>query len=146
MAFSKRLVLSESERAVLEQSARHGPTHRFRQRCLMVLLKSDPAVARSSADVAVQLGCCEPIVNTWLARYEADGLDGLRHKKGAGRPAILQRETDFETVRRAVQANRQRVSLAKAALEKELDKGFSTATLKRFLKKTIAASNDCESE
>lgn len=94
----------------------------------------------------MQLGCCEPVVNTWLARYEAQGIDGLRHKKGAGRSPILRKETDLAAVRRAVQANRQRVRLAKAELEKELGKEFSLLTLQRFLKKTVAASNDCESE
>jgi hypothetical protein len=40
-----------------------------------------------------------------------------------------------------VQENRQRVSLAQAELQEELGKEFSTLTLKRFLKKTVAASS-----
>jgi hypothetical protein len=48
-------------------------------------------------------------------------------------------------VRRAVQSHRQRIGLAKADLEKELDKRFSAVTLQRFLKKMVTASNACES-
>ena len=63
--------------------------------------------------------------------------------KGRGRPSILQTEKDLEIVRRAVQNHRQRISLAKADLEMELGKEFSHLTLKRFLKKTVAATNEC---
>ena len=96
-----------------------------------------------AVDVGRYVGCCEAVVNTCLKRYEAEGIDGLHHKTGGGRRPILQKETDLTAVRRAVEANRQRVSLAKAELEKELGKEFSTLTLKRFLKKTVAASNVC---
>jgi len=44
-------------------------------------------------------------------------------------------------VRRAVQGSRQRLSLAKAELQRELGKEFSAQTLKKFLKKTAAASS-----
>lgn len=143
MPVVKFVTLSDSERRALEEGFRHGSTHSFRQRCHIILLKSEE---RTSADVASHVGCCEPVVNTCLKRYKAEGIAGLHHKKGGGRHSILNKETDLSIVRRAVQANRQRVSLARAELEKELGKPFSTLTLKRFLKKTVAASNDCESE
>lgn len=105
----------------------------------MILLK---AKHLTSKEVAKQVGCCEVVVNTWLKRYQVEGLDGLKIRSGRGRRTILQRETDLEAVRRAVQANRQQVSLAKAELTKELGKEFSSLTLKRFLKKTVAASSE----
>jgi len=55
----------------------------------------------------------------------------------------LQKESDLAAVRQAVQNNRQKISLAKAELQKQLGKQFSVLTLKRFLKKTVAASNGC---
>jgi len=79
----------------------------------MILLKAE---VRTSSDVVQQVGCCEVVVNTWLQRYQAHGLDGLQTRQGQGRRAILQTDTDLEVVRHAVQANRQRVSLAKAEL------------------------------
>ena len=81
-----------------------------------------------------------------MKRYQAEGIEGLQLKPGRGRKSILQPETDWEAVRRAVESNRQCIALAKADLEKELDKEFSALTLKRFLKKMVTVSNACQSE
>jgi transposase len=138
MAKIKTIVLSDEERTALEKAWRQGNTHDYRQRCQMILLKSQ---TKTSKEVAKQLGCCEIVVNNWLTRYRQHGLDGLKTKTGQGRKGILQKDTDLAAVRQAVQNNRQRLSLAKAELEQELGKQFSTLTLKRFLKKTVAATN-----
>ena len=61
----------------------------------------------------------------------------MKTRQGRGRRPILQAQTDLEAVRRAVQKNRQRVSLAKAEREQELGKEFSQLTLRRFLKKRL---------
>ena len=141
MAKIKAIELTEEERAALEKGWKHGPSHAFRQRCQMILLKSQWL---PSQEVARQVGCCEVVVNTWLARYQEHRLEGLKTRQGRGRRPILQQKTDLEAVRRAVQKNRQRVSLAKAELQEELGKEFSTLTLKRFLKKTAAASSELD--
>ena len=138
MARIKAIDLTEDERAALEKGWKHGPSHAFRQRCQMILLK---AQWLTSQEVARQVGCCEVVVNTWLQRYQQHRLDGLKTRQGRGRRPILRTETDLEAVRRAVQKNRQRVSLAKAELEQELGKEFSQLTLRRFLKKTADASS-----
>jgi hypothetical protein len=44
-----------------------------------------------------------------------------------------------------VAANRQRISLAKATLEAEVGKTFSTKTLQRYLKNMVLAINESES-
>ena len=80
-------------------------------------------------------------VNDWMRRFAAQGMEGLKVAKGRGRKSILQTDDDLEAVRRAVQNNRQRIRMAKAALEQELGKEFSQLTLRRFLKKTVVASN-----
>ena len=141
MAKIRSIALTDDENSALEKAWRQGKSHAFRQRCQMILLK---AQARPSKEVAKQVGCCEVVVNTWLTRYQQHGLEGLKTKAGQGRQAILKKETDLVAVRLAVQQNRQRVSLAKAELEQELGKKFSTLTLKRFLKKTAAASSECD--
>ena len=134
MAKIKAIELTGDERAALEKRGKHGPSHAFRQRCRMILLKSQWL---PSQDIARQAGCCEVVVNTWLVRYQEHRLDGLKTRQGRGRRPILKTETDREAVRRAVQKNRQRISLAKAELQEELGKEFSTLTLKRFLKKRL---------
>lgn len=106
----------------------------------MILLKSE---GLSSKAVAQILGGCEVVVNTWLQRYQKEGLAGLETRPGRGRPPILEGEADLERVRQAVQNNRQRLSLAKAELETALGKEFCTRTLTRFVKKTVQDISDC---
>lgn len=135
------LTLPDDERAALEKAAKHGPSYSFRLRCQAVLLKTDAQNKRTALAIANQLGCCEMSVNDWLKRYQQEGLTGLKVKPGRGRKAILSKETDLAAVRLAVQGGRQRISLAKAELQQQLGKEFSAQTLKKFLKKTVAASS-----
>jgi transposase len=133
-----KIILSDAERTALEKGYKHGTTHAFRQHCRMILLK---AQHKTSKDIAAQLDCCLITVNHWVKRYQAEGIAGLHIKEGRGRKPILQTETDLIAVRRAVQENRQRLSLAQDALQMELGKSFSRDTLVRFLKKTVADSS-----
>ena len=143
MGKTKIIELTNEQRHALENGYRNATSHAFRQRCQMVLLKSEK---RSSVAITKILGGCEMSINNWLRRYEAEGIAGLKTRSGRGRRAILQAESDLAQVSEAVKKSRQRLSLAKAELEKSLDKTFSTTTLKRFLKKTVAASNALEGD
>ena len=130
----KTIELTPEQRIALEKGYREGHSHAFRLRCHMILLKSQQ---RSSAQIAQMLGCCEVVVNTWLQRYQAQGLEGLHTKPGRGRKAILNAETDLAQVKAVVQSNRQRISLAKAQREEALGKNFSQKTLERFVKNIV---------
>ena len=143
MGKTKVIQLSDEQRQELTDGHRTGKSHAFRERCQMILLKSEK---RTSAEIARLLGCHKITVGDWVKRFEAEGIAGLRTRPGRGRRAILQASSDLSRVRAAVIRSRQRISLAKAELEAELQKPFSTTTLKRFLKKTIAASNELESD
>jgi len=143
MGKTKIIELTNEQRQALENGYRNGSTHAYRQRCQMVLLKSEK---RSSVAITHILGGCEMSINNWLRRYQVEGIAGLKTRPGRGRRAILQTESDLAQVTEAVKKSRQRLSLAKAELEQSLDKTFSTTTLKRFLKKTLAASNALESD
>jgi len=140
MGKTKVVELTKAQRAELDNGYRNGKTHSFRQRCQIVLLKSEK---RTSIQVVSILGGCEMTVNNWLTRYEKEGIEGLRTKPGRGRKAILQTD-DVERVKEAVKQSRQRISLARAELETSLGKEFSQSSLKRFLKKTLAATNELE--
>jgi len=137
----KTLKLTKAQRAALEKGYREGPSHAFRLRCQMILLKCGQ---RTSVEVADILGCCEVVVNNWLKRFEVEGVEGLRTKPGRGRKPILDGETDLARVKQAVKANRQRISLAKAELEAELGKSFSNKTLERYIKNMVVAINESE--
>lgn len=138
----KTVELTKAQCAALEQGYRAGSSHAFRMRCQIILLKSE---RRTAVEIADLLGCCEVVVNNWLKRYEVEGIDGLRTKPGRGRKPVLDAEKDLRSVRAAVAANRQRISLAKAELEVELGKTFSTKTLERYIKNMVAAINESES-
>lgn len=135
------VTLTAEERAALEKASQYGTTPSFRLRCQAILLKTEK---RTSLAVAQHLGCCEMSVNDWLRRYQQQGLAGLKVRKGRGRKAILQADTDLAAVRQAVSGSRQRLSLARAELEQELGKQFGMLALRRFLKKTAAATNEYE--
>lgn len=136
----REIGLTDEERLALEEGYKYGKSHAYRKRCQLVLLKSE---ARKSKEVAGIVGCCEVVVNNWLNRYEAEGIEGLKTKEGRGRKSILQEE-DLTAVKKAVKVNRQRLSLAKADLELELGKAFSEKTLARYLKNMVQAINDSE--
>ncbi len=142
MGKTKIIELTEQKRRELENGWRNGTSHAFRQRCQMVLLKSEP---RTSLEISRLVGSREMTVNNWLGRYQAEGFKGLQMRPGRGRKSILRAE-DFERVKAQVQVSRQRISLARAELEASLAKGFSLSTLKRFLKKTVAATNELEND
>jgi transposase len=143
MGKTKIIQLSDTQRQELEDGRRTGKSHAFRERCQMILLKSEK---RPSSEIARFLGCHKITVNQWVKRFEAEGIEGLKMRPGRGRRAILQVSTDLSRVRAAVQRSRQRIGLARAELEAELEKPFSVTTLRRFLKKTIAATNELESD
>lgn len=143
MGKTKIILLNDSQQQALEDGYRNGKSHAFRERCQMILLKSEK---RTSAEIASFLDCHKITVHEWVKRFEAEGIEGLKMRPGRGRRAILQESTDLGAVRAAVERSRQRISVAKAELETELQKPFSMMTLKRFLKKTIAASNELESD
>jgi transposase len=141
MAKIKTVELTPVQRTDLEKGYHEGSSHAFRSRCQMILLKSE---LRTSAEVADILGCCEMVVNNWIKRFATAGLEGLRTKPGRGRKPILDAEKDLAPVKAAVQANRQRLSLAKAELETALDKRFSNKTLERYIKNMVGAINASE--
>ncbi len=130
-----KIELSDIQRKELENGYRNGKSHAFRQRCQMVLLKSE---GRKSQEIADFLGFCQQAVNFWLHRYKREGIGGLLVKEGRGRRAILSPKEDLESVKRAVQNHRQRISIAKAELESFLGKQFSQKTLERFFKNLTA--------
>jgi transposase len=140
MGKTKVVKLTKEQREELEKGYRMGKTHSFRQRCQMILLKSEK---RTSQEVVSILGSCEMTVNNWLKRYEQGGIEGLQTRPGRGRKSILRAE-DLEQVKTRVKASRQKISVARAELETSLGKTFSQSTLKRYLKKTVDAINELE--
>lgn len=136
----RTIELSPAERSALEKGMRTGKGHTFRQRCHLVLLKSE---RRTDEEVGQILGISRLSVLKWLKRWKAQGIEGLKTRPGRGRRRILEPK-DEAVVLAAVKNNCQRLSQAKSAIEKELEKEFSAKTLKRFLKSLVADINEFE--
>lgn len=135
--------LSAKQREELEIGYRSGKSHVFRQRCRMVLLKSE---GRFSKEIAEIVGIKSQIqINAWVRRYkkgyESEGIQVLHNQAGQGRKQKLDKVLDEAAVRRRVTEDRQRLSKAKELLETDLNRKFSLKTLKRFLKNLSADSN-----
>jgi transposase len=136
---SKKLDLTAAEKAELEKGFKHSGSKVFSQRCHMVLLKNQGMTSQQIADI---FGVTFQPVNSWIKRYLADGIEGLKTKPGQGRKPILNKEQDEAKVKAAIKNERQRIKLAKESLEKDLGKSFSVLTLKRFLKNLSADGNE----
>ena len=131
-------ILEVSARQELEKGFKTGATHAFRKRCQLVLLKAE---GRSSRQVALIVKLCEISVNSWLKRYQTQGIDGLRTKPGRGPKAKLDKLTDQTAALAAIKANRQRMQTAKAEFEAASGKKISRQTFRRFLKGLADATN-----
>lgn len=127
------VALSAQEVLLLKEGYHKGKSHAFRKRCHVVLLKAE---GRTSKDIGLIIGMHELSVNHWLNRYAAAGTAGWIAKAGRGRKSILAEQQDGAKIRTAVTEERQRLSVAKAILEEQLQKTF-----KRFLKSITAAAN-----
>ncbi len=139
MGKKKIVQLIEAQQDELENGYRNGKSHAFRQRCQMVLLKSEN---RSSREVAGIMGCCEVVVNTWQRRFETEGIEGLKTRPGRGRPSILSQQNPehLRKVREEIKPHPNSVKTVVARLEEDLDLAMHPETLKRFLKKMVIAS------
>ena len=83
-AHAKRVEISFEERGELERLARsRAGEQRMVERARIVLLAGEGCPAR---EIARRVGCAERTVKTWRARYEREGLAGLRDRPKPGRP------------------------------------------------------------
>lgn len=83
-AHPKRIEIRTEERPTLERWANARATERrLVDRARIVLLAAEGRPAR---EIAARVGCSLPTVKMWRARYERDGLEGLRDRPKTGRP------------------------------------------------------------
>lgn len=100
-------ILTEAQEKSLRHGYEDGKGKSFRKRCHMVLLKSQ---GYTSKQITAILGGCQVVVNTWLDRFEAEGVEGLRNKPGQGKKPILDATSDRERIDEAVKNNRQQLN------------------------------------
>ncbi len=89
------VVLSESEREVLERWARRPKSSQaLAVRCRIVLGAGE---GQSSREIAARLGCSSDTVGRWRGRFARRGLDGLHDEPRPGKPRSISDE-DVERV------------------------------------------------
>lgn len=129
--------LTDKQKQALEQGYQQGKTAVYRQRCHLILLKSQGYKAQ---DIANILDTNIQSVYNWVKRYKTHGIDGLQTKAGQGRKAILTHEHE-QIVKDCIAQERQRVKLIMTELEEQTGKQFSQRTLERFLKVLATPTN-----
>lgn len=115
----------------LEILHRESTNHSLRKRCQTILLK---ASGRTSKDVGSIVGMSHVSVNSWLWRYQTEGISGLYIKAGRGRKPYFNKQEDESLVLEKIKQHRQSVNQAKADWEVSTDRKTSVSTFKRFLK------------
>ena len=133
----KFIGLNEAEKITLQEGHKNGKTQAFQERCHCLLLSNAGSEVKELARI---FRVSELSIYTWFKRWEKGGICGIRDKQGRGRKPILRAE-DFDQIKQTVQANAQRLKIARQKLKEELGREFSTKTLKRFLKSLIADTN-----
>ena len=129
MAIIKVIQLTDQQRLQLEDGFRNGKSHAYRMRCRAILLKSQ---GLKSTEVGVQTEMTHISVNSWVKRFEREGVKGLETKPGRGRKPIMDC-SDEESVRQAIEQDRQSVKKAKEAWQQAFGKEASESTFRAFL-------------
>lgn len=140
------ITLTIEQKQELEKCYKQGNSHAFRQRCRMLLLKSEGIKTK---DITVIVGInSENQINNWIKRYQNGykdlGIAVLHNAEGQGRKQTFDAATQSERIKAVVQQERQKLSNAKIILEKELNKKFTLKTLQNFLKALAADINDLD--
>lgn len=135
--------LSSSERIKLEDGRKNGKKSTFRQRCHYILLSDQGKRVQEIAEI---YQVSRQVVTGWFNRYEAGGLEGLRTKKGGGRPRIikLDNEEHVTKIENWVKENPQNLNITLAKIEDEFGLKLCKRTLQRFLEKKTGHGNASE--
>jgi hypothetical protein len=131
-----KIELTTEQRNELEHFYKQSENHVLRQRCHIILLK---ASNRKTSDICDIVGIkSQNQVNKWIKLYKKSysvlGIEILRNKEGQGRKPVFDTENEAELIKNVVKSERQKLTNAKAILEKELNKSFNIKTLRNFLK------------
>ena len=125
----KVIQLTDEQRLQLEEGFRQGKSHAYRMRCRTILLK---AKGLTSKEVGVQTDQTHISVNSWVKRFETEGIKCLETRPGRGRKPIMD-NSDEDAVRIAIENDRQSVMKAKEAWQQASGKKASESTFRAFL-------------
>lgn len=123
--------LEESSVTTLREAIQNHPMSRVRQRAQGILLSHRNYSIKQIADI---FEVDRDTVTHWLNGWEEGGLCGLYDAPRAGRLPILNAE-DLPAVKKYLEEEPRQLKQVQAQLSEAVQKTFSTATLKRYVKK-----------
>ncbi len=82
----KRIEISEEDRAALERLVRSRTAERRMVERARIVLEAGEG--RPAAEIARRVGCSLPTAKRWRARFEREGLAGLKDEPRPGRPLV----------------------------------------------------------
>ncbi len=130
---NRYIQLSPSELITLEEGYKNVTHHQFKSRCHCLILSHQGYDMKTLKDI---FNVSRPTITNWFDSWETNGIAGLWNQKGQGRKTILH-ENDRAIVKERVQASPQQLKQVCQELKVDLQKEFSTKTLKRFLKSLV---------
>ena len=98
-------------------------------RCRTILLKSN---GLTSKEVGIQAEMTHISVNSWVKRFECEGVKGLDTRPRRGRKPIMD-SSDEDAVHRAIENDWQGMKKAKEAWQQSSSKKASESTFWAFL-------------
>ncbi len=143
MSRRKRYIenLTAEQKQYLLEGYKNGRSHDFRLRCHCILLS---AQGKSVPELKALFEISHLTVYNWFNRWELEGIEGLKVRSGRGRKRKLdiENEEHVKAVQRSLKRENRNLNQLKLDLESSLDFEISKVTIRRFLKKLDANTND----
>lgn len=132
--------ITAQQKQELEHLHKTSKSYQERNRCQSILLSAQGYQVPALAQVFSE---SELTIYKWFNRFDQQGVAGLKNQAGKGRKQILKttNATHVEVVENTMGKEKQRLKIAKAAIEAQLATSRSEMTLKRFLKKLVTAGS-----
>jgi transposase len=95
-------------------------------------LKSE---GHNSREVGSITGMSQVSTDSWLQRFNSEGILGLQAKSGRGRKPNIIASEEIECILEAIKSNRKHLQTAKAEWEAQSGKRVNEVTFRNFLKR-----------
>lgn len=142
MRYIKDLTAEQIEE--LTNGYKRGATHTYRTHCQSILLSHQ---GTSVPEISKRLQVSQTSIYSWFNRWESEGIEGLKIRKGRGRKRKLdiENEAHVKQVKQSLKQENRNLNQLKSELESSLGFPISKVTLRRFLKSLVTDTNDLES-
>jgi len=141
MRYIKKLTAEQKEE--LTNGYKKGLNHPFRIHCRSILLSNSGV---SVPEISQRLQVSQTSIYKWFNRWESEGIEGLKIRKGRGRKRKLEIENEdhVKQVKQSLSRENRNLTQLKSELESSLGFPISKVTIRRFLKRLVTDTSDFE--